>query len=641
MFLIILLLPLAGSISAGFFGWYIGNKGSTILTTFFMILASICSFYIFYDVGYLGNSCYIDLGVWIKSDLFIVNWGFLFDSLTATMCVVITTISTLVHLYSCGYMAHDPHLSRFMSYLSLFTFFMLILVTADNFIQMFLGWEGVGLCSYLLISFWFTRIQANKSALKALIVNRVGDCGLLFGICILFYYFRSVDFNIVFSLAPFFENKTMFFFNFEFNIITLACLSLFVGAVGKSAQLGLHTWLPDAMEGPTPVSALIHAATMVTAGVFIIIRCSPLFEYSSTALLVISIFGALTTFFAATIGIVQNDIKKIIAYSTCSQLGYMIFTCGLSNYQLSLFHLVNHAFFKALLFLGAGAVIHSLSNEQDLRRMGGLRQLLPFTYSMLLIGSLALAGFPFLTGFYSKDIILEISYAHFSVNGLFAYWLGTFSAFLTAFYSTRLLYLVFLTDTNSYKFYIKHTHESSFLIAIPLMILATGSIFLGYLLKDLMIGAGSNFFFGAIFILPKNLILFDSEFTPIFIKLLPTILSFFGIISALVLYSQYKKQLIKFKISFYNLYSFLIRKWYFDYIYNYFFGENFLKNCYNYIYKSTDKGLIELLGPTGVTYSIYKLIRFQNKYQTGLIFQYTCLLFLSLIFFTILIEFFI
>lgn len=380
----------------------------------------------------------------------------MFDSLTVSMFVVVNTVSALVHTYSVFYMEKDAHLTRFMSYLSLFTFFMLILVSADNFIQLFLGWEGVGLCSYLLINFWFSRVQANKAALKAIIMNRVGDFGLTFAILLIFFYFKSVDFGVVFLLAPILSD---FFFTINFNLFFLTlncnihvmsfiCFFLFVGAVGKSAQVGLHTWLPDAMEGPTPVSALIHAATMVTAGVFLIIRCSPLFEYAPGILTIMVFIGAITSFFAATVGVVQNDIKKIIAYSTCSQLGYMVFVCGFSGYSVSFFHLVNHAFFKALLFLSAGAVIHSLSNEQDIRRMGGLAKILPLTYSLFLVGSLALVGFPFLSGFYSKDFILEVAYSQYTLSGHFVFWLGTITASLTSFYSFRLIYFVFFNNTN-------------------------------------------------------------------------------------------------------------------------------------------------------------------------------------------------
>ena len=328
------------------------------------------------------------------------------------MLVVVTSISSLVHLYSCEYMSHDPHIPRFMSYLSLFTFFMLVLVTGDNYVQMFLGWEGIGLCSYLLINFWFTRLQANKAAIKAMIVNRVGDFGLALGILMIFNYFCALDYATVFAIGHLLSDQTVTFFCFDVHLITVVCLLLFVGSVGKSAQLGLHTWLPDAMEGPTPVSALIHAATLVTAGVFLLARSSPLFECSPTALTVVTIFGGSTAFFAATTGLLQNDMKRVIAFSTCSQVGYMVFACGLSNYSVGVFHLANHAFFKALLFMGAGCVIHAVADEQDFRKMGGLSRVVPFTYSLMFVGSLSLMGFPFLTGFYSKDVILEVAYAN-------------------------------------------------------------------------------------------------------------------------------------------------------------------------------------------------------------------------------------
>jgi NADH-ubiquinone oxidoreductase chain 5 len=390
--------------------------------------------FIFYEVAFLGCFVYIKLSPWINSDILNIDWGFMFDSLTISMCVIVTFISLLVHLYSMEYMAHDPHLSRFMSYLSLFTFFMLILVTADNFIQMFVGWEGVGLCSYLLINFWFTRIQANKAAIKAMLINKVGDFCLLIAIFLIFVNYKALDYATVSALTPFFTDKTLDFLNL--NLLSVIGIFLFLGATSKSAQLGLHTWLPDAMEGPTPVSALIHAATMVTAGVFLIIRNSFIYEYIHNVLELITIIGALTALFASTAGLLQNDLKRVIAYSTCSQLGYMIFACGLSCYSVGFFHLSNHAFFKALLFLGAGSVIHAVSDEQDMRKMGSLKKVLPFTYSMIIIGSLALIGFPFLTGFYSKDLILEVAYGKFSVQGYFSYFLGTIGAFFTAFYST-------------------------------------------------------------------------------------------------------------------------------------------------------------------------------------------------------------
>lgn len=545
------------------------------------------------------------------------------------MIVVVGTVSTLVHMYSYGYMSGDPHLSRFMSYLSFFTFFMLMLVTADNFIQLFLGWEGVGLCSYLLIGFWSTRIQANKSAIKALILNKIGDFGVLIAIVLVFLVFQSVDFSTVFALVPFFFNKTVFFLFWEVNVITLICFLFFIGAVGKSAQLGLHTWLPDAMEGPTPVSALIHAATMVTAGVFLIIRCSPLFEYSPTMLSVITFVGALTAFFAATAGTVQNDLKKVIAYSTCSQLGYMVFSCGLSGYAVSLFHLANHAFFKALLFLSAGCVIHSLSDEQDMRRMGGLVKLLPLTYTLFLIGTLALTGFPFLTGFYSKDVILEIAYTHYSVSSLFSYWLGTLTAGFTAFYSFRLLYLTFLSENNAYKSVMKNVHESSWVMILPLMVLVFGSIFVGYLAKDLFLGLGSDAFINSIFVHPKNLIFIDAEFIPYHIKLIPLVFSFSGIFLCFFFYSFLLK-LESFWFNAYDsknltivkvhhfLYKFYNKKWFFDTVYNLFIGYPLLKFGYNVTFKLMDKGVIEFFGPYGLSLLGYESSFFmKTNYMRG------------------------
>lgn len=397
MYLSVLFLPFYGSVVSGLFGRFIGANGARVVSTTCLFLSFFVACFLFYEVGFAGSVCCFTLCRWFSSELLVVDWGFLFDPLTCVMLIVVTSVSSLVHLYSCEYMSHDPHIPRFMSYLSLFTFFMLVLVTGDNFLQMFLGWEGIGLCSYLLINFWFTRLQANKAAIKAMIVNRVGDFGLALGILCVFNYFCALDYASVFSIAHLMVDETVTFFCFDVNLITVCCLLLFVGSVGKSAQLGLHTWLPDAMEGPTPVSALIHAATLVTAGVFLLARCSPLFECSPTALTVVTIFGGSTAFFAATTGLLQNDMKRVIAFSTCSQVGYMIFACGLSNYTVGVFHLANHAFFKALLFMGAGCVIHAVADEQDFRKMGGLARVVPFTYSLIFIGSLSLMGFPFLT----------------------------------------------------------------------------------------------------------------------------------------------------------------------------------------------------------------------------------------------------
>jgi proton-translocating NADH-quinone oxidoreductase chain L len=383
VYLTLIFLTLISSLTVGFLGRFFGFYGAAVLSTSCLILAFLVSMFIFYEVAFLGCFSYINLVSWISSDILNVDWGFMFDSLTAVMCCVVTFISCLVHLYSTEYMSHDPHLPRFMSYLSLFTFFMLILVTADNFVQMFVGWEGVGLCSYLLINFWFIRIQANKAAIKAMLMNRIGDFSLIIGIIIIFIYYKSLDYATVAALVPLLKTDVIQFLNLNFNLLKVIGILLFIGAIGKSAQLGLHTWLPDAMEGPTPVSALIHAATMVTAGVFLLARSSFIYEYSYNVLGYIAIVGALTAFCASTIGLVQNDLKRVIAYSTCSQLGYMVFACGLSNYSVGVFHLSNHAFFKALLFLSAGSIIHAVNDEQDMRKMGGLKNLLPFTYTMV------------------------------------------------------------------------------------------------------------------------------------------------------------------------------------------------------------------------------------------------------------------
>jgi NADH-ubiquinone oxidoreductase chain 5 len=628
MYLVIVFLPLYSFLSAALFGRFIGNVGSAIVTVISIFLTFIFSLIAFYEIGLNKAVVYINLNSWISTEFFNVDWGFLFDSLTTTMCCVVTFISFLVHLYSTEYMSHDPHLPRFMSYLSLFTFFMLILVSADNYVQMFVGWEGVGLCSYLLINFWFTRIQANKAAIKAMLVNRVGDFGLALGIMTMFLKYKAVDYATIFSLTPFFLNELVYFFNIPLNYITLIGILLFIGAVGKSAQLGLHTWLPDAMEGPTPVSALIHAATMVTAGVFLIARSSALFEFSSKTLAIVTFLGACTSFFAATTGLLQNDLKKVIAYSTCSQLGYMVFACGLSNYSIGVFHLSNHAFFKALLFLSAGSVIHAVSDEQDMRKMGGLRLLIPFTYSIMLVGSLALIGFPFLTGFYSKDAILEVAYGKFTYAGLFSYILGTVSAFLTAFYSTRLLYLTFLSKPNGYKPVIFNVKESSYQINFSLLVLTIPSIFIGFYTKDMLIGLGTDFWGNSIFVLPKNMNRVDAEFIEQFIKLTPVALSILGVLSAYFLYTFQDFLLFKFKIStvgkfFFNFFN---RKWFFDKVFNEQITQSLMKFSYRTCYKIIDRGIIEILGPYGFSKVILKESSYLYSFQTGHIFHYTLII---------------
>lgn len=644
MYLLALFFPLLGAFVAGFFSFSFGVYGSSIITLVAVFFSFLFSLNSFYEVALNHSVCTLKLGTWFSMGYGSVEWGFLFDTLTVTMMVVVTSISFLVHLYSLNYMSADPHLNRFLSYLSLFTFFMLMLVTSDNFLQLFFGWEGVGLASYLLINFWHTRTQANKSAMKAMLVNRFGDLGLLFAIIIIYYYFKSLDFAVVFSLVPFLKDLSVVFLVWDINIITFAGIFLFIAAVGKSAQLGLHTWLPDAMEGPTPVSALIHAATMVTAGIFLILRSSPLIEYSSTVLTLLTVFGGLTAFFAATTALTQFDLKKVIAYSTCSQLGYMMFACGLSNYFISLFHLVNHAFFKALLFLSAGSIIHALSDEQDMRRMGGLVKILPFTYSVMVIGSLALAGFPFLAGFYSKDLILEVAFAKFSLDGLFVYWLGTLSAFFTAFYSTRLLYLTFFSKTNSSKSVMNNAHDAPIEFYIPLTLLAVASIFIGFLLKDMMAGLGTGFWQSSFFILPENFVYIDSEFLPTYLKLIPVIFSICGMVSSFVLYSFVlfnKKYFYLFlrNVLLKNLYFFSSKKWYFDIIYNQFLLKAYLFFGYNVSFKLFDRGVFELLGPTGLVKVFRALSSNALRFQSGFIYHYTFIIILSFIIFILFVFF--
>jgi proton-translocating NADH-quinone oxidoreductase chain L len=637
MYLILIILPLLGSVFAGLFGRFVGRKGSVVITVTFLIMCFALSCFAFYEVALCGSVCSIKIMEWFSSELFDAEWGLYFDTLTVVMLVVITSVSSLVHIYSVSYMSEDPHLPRFMSYLSIFTFFMLMLVTADNLLQMFFGWEGVGLASYLMINFWFTRLQANKASIKAMLVNRVGDFGLALGIMTCFSVFKSVNFATIFASTPFLANTSILFFNHSFDTLTVIAICLFIGAVGKSAQLGLHTWLPDAMEGPTPVSALIHAATMVTAGVFMIARCSAVFEYAPSALMLVALVGAMTSLFAASTGVVQNDIKRVIAYSTCSQLGYMVFACGISNYSVGVFHLINHAFFKALLFLGAGSVIHALSNEQDMRKMGGSVQLLPFTYAMMLIGSLSLVGFPFLTGFYSKDVILEVAYAQYTINGNFAYWLGSICVLFTSYYSFRLLFLTFLSPSSSTKLKAKHVHDPPLLMAIPLMLLALGSIFVGFLGKDMMIGIGTDFWGNSIFVLPSNSTLLESEFIPQVIKILPLGFTVGGLFLAFIVniaetgkINSYKMKTSRFGIPFYYM---LNKRWFFDKVYNDFLSQKLLDFGYLVSFKRLDKGCLEIIGPYGISLLFSKVTRNISRLQSGMIYHYAVMMLVGLILF--------
>jgi proton-translocating NADH-quinone oxidoreductase chain L len=641
MLILIILLPLLGFFSGSLFGRFLGS-GTCYITTGSVFCALLLSLSLFYNVVSSGVVYKLTMGDWIVVDSLNISWSFCFDSLTSIMLIVVTFISTLVHLYSTEYMEYDPHLPRFMSYLSLFTFFMLILITANNFLQMFVGWEGVGLSSYLLINFWFTRIQANKAAIKAMLINRVGDFALLLAIFAIYFVFNSLDYDTVFSLTPLMLDYKILIGGIKIPALDMICLLLFFGAMGKSAQLGLHTWLPDAMEGPTPVSALIHAATMVTAGVFLLARCSHLFEYSQLALNFIMFIGSATAFFASTTGLFQNDMKRVIAYSTCSQLGYMVFACGLSSYEVGIFHLSNHAFFKALLFLGAGSVIHAVADEQDMRKMGGLRNLLPFTYSIMLIGSLALMGFPFLTGFYSKDTILEVAYAKYTIWGHFSYYLGTFAAFFTAFYSIRLLFLVFLAEPNGHKTSILNAHEGSWRMTFPLFILSIFSISIGFLTRDLFIGFGTNFWGMSIFVLPQNYILSDIEFIDLFHKLLPLIISILGASFAYFLYAFGLEffYTIKKTVLFKRIYNFLNRKWYFDRLYNEIFGQYALNLSYHFAYKNVDRGIIEKFGPSGIVSSIQYLVTSMGVLQSGHIYHYLFLFSFAILLLTFIAIFF-
>jgi NADH-ubiquinone oxidoreductase chain 5 len=633
MLLLVLFFPFISAFVNGFFGRWLGKTGAIFIAIPSMVLACVLSWYGFFSVGLSHKVYTIQLFAWIKSGFFEVYWGFMFDSLTVSMLVVVTTISLLVHLYSIDYMGEDPHFVRFLSYLSFFTFSMLILVTSDNFLQLFLGWEAVGLSSYLLINFWFTRVQANKSAIKAMLMNRFGDFFLGLGICLIFYVFKTVDYAAVFALVPVVAGTDMNFIFLSVDKITLVSFLLFMGAVGKSAQLGLHTWLPDAMEGPTPVSALIHAATMVTAGVFLLVRCSPLLEYSFGLLNFVMVLAALTAVFASTVGMFQNDVKRVIAFSTTSQLGYMILACSLSAYSVGMFHLVNHAFFKALLFLGSGAIIHAMGDEQDIRKMGGLVKLLPFVHVCMLIGSLALAGVPFLAGFYSKDAILELAYAHYEM--LFGYWFGTLATFFTAFYSVRLLYFTFYSSPNGYRQVVLNAAEASWIMQIPLVVLILGSLFAGYLFRDMFIGFGTDFWGAAIMVLPQHLYILESEFLPVSVKLVPTIFSFSGAMFSYLLYSFFANSFRYFlSLAFFRkLYLFFSKRWMFDIFYNEVVAQASLRFGYFTSFRLLDRGVVELIGPYGLAKLSSYISSSFNFISTGYLYHYILIAFFGGFFF--------
>ena len=626
MYLIIILLPLLGSIISGFFGRKVGIKGAQLITCSSVILTTILTILIFIEVGYNNIPVTVNLIRWIDTETINVFWGFYFDSLTVSMLIPVLIVSSLVHIYSIGYMSQDPHNQRFFSYLSLFTFMMIILVTANNYLLMFLGWEGVGICSYLLVNFWFTRIAANQSSVSAFLTNRVGDCFLTIGMFIIIWSFGNIDYSTIFSLVPYLNQ----------DIITLIGICLLIGAMAKSSQIGLHVWLPQAMEGPTPVSALIHAATMVTAGVYLLMRSSPLIEYSSTVLILCLWVGAITTIFSSIIGLFQQDIKKVIAYSTMSQLGMMVIAIGLSCYNIALFHLVNHAFYKALLFLGAGAVIHSVGDIQDFRKFGGLKIFLPLAYSVMLIASLSLVAVPFMTGFYSKDFILESAYGQFYISSIIVYIIATIGAMFTTLYSVKVLYLTFLTNPNGPINNYKQIDEGNMFINLPLIILAIFSIFFGYLTKDIFIGIATSFFSdNSIFIHPSHEIMLDTEFAVITIfKLLPFIFTICLTLISLIFSEFFGNLLINFKFSNfgYNIYSFFSQRFLIELLYNKYITDLILK-LGGQTTKFIDKGSVELLGPYGLEKGLLDLSKNIGNLSTGVITSYALYILIGLIFY--------
>ena len=613
----VIFLPLFGAI-IGYLGRSLLKFFSEIVTSLLVSISAVLSILLFWNG--IQNNTYGNYKIfeWISSGNFIANWSINIDPLSSIMLVVVTFVSALVHIYSIGYMSHDPHKPRFMSYLSLFTFSMLVLVVSDNFLQLFFGWEGVGLCSYLLIGFWYKKESANNAAIKAFIVNRVGDFGLAIGIFLIFFYFGTINFKEVFDLAPQFLEKNIVFLGFESSLITLICLFLFIGAMGKSAQFLLHTWLPDAMEGPTPVSALIHAATMVTAGVFLVVRCSPLFEYSQTALNLVTIVGMITAIFAASVALVQNDIKKIVAYSTCSQLGYMFFAAGVGAYHVAMFHLFTHAFFKALLFLGSGSIIHAFKDEQDIRNMGGVRKKLPYTYIFMLIGTLALTGFPFLSGFYSKDAIIEFAYLRNSTLGNYAATIGIFTAFLTSIYSWRLIFKTFHGPYNNKKVLINETHESPIIMLAPLLFLSIGAIFAGYYFKETFIGHHSNDFWQASIFFLKEI---KHDPIPSWFLLLTPILVTIAIPISFYYFVTNIKILEDFKKTNLPLYNFLLNKWFIDELYEQIFIKP-AKKMGSFFWKKCDQGIIDRFGPDGISKLIKKISNKASLFQTGFIYDY-------------------
>jgi NADH-quinone oxidoreductase subunit L len=596
-----------------------GSRAAELITTGLLLVAAGLSWVALVDVGFMHHDARIPLFPWISSGDLQVAWSLRVDTLTAVMLVVVNTISSLVHLYSIGYMDEDPYRPRFFAYLSLFTFAMLMLVAADNLVQLFFGWEGVGLMSYLLIGFWYQKPSANAAAIKAFVVNRVGDFGFLLGIFSIFMLIGSIDFETIFAGAPGLTGKTIDFFGWPADALTLTCLLLFMGAMGKSAQFLLHTWLPDAMEGPTPVSALIHAATMVTAGVFMVARLSPLFELAPNAQAVVMFFGATTAFFAATVGLVQNDIKRIVAYSTCSQLGYMFVAMGAGAYSVGMFHLFTHAFFKALLFLGSGSVIYAMHHEQDIRNMGGLWRKIPYTFAVMCVGTLALTGFPLFAGYFSKDAIIESAYAAHNPFSTYAYILTVAAAGLTSFYSWRLIFKTFFGEPHDQEHY-EAAHEAPLWMLVPIGVLAAGSILAGFPFKELFVGHGvEEFFRDSVKMNPH--ILEDMEHMPALLAPLPTVMMALGLLVSYIFYIRRPYLPVELARQHPMLYQFLLNKWYFDELYDFIFVGP-AKWIGHFLWKKGDGYVIDGFGPDGVSARVLDITRNVVKIQTGYLYHY-------------------
>jgi NADH-quinone oxidoreductase subunit L len=627
----VVFLPLFAAVIAGFFGRVIGDRGAQLVTCGALLLSAALGILLFREILASETPQIIPLASWIVSGGVDVAWSLRLDTLSGVMILVVTIVSSMVHVYSIGYMEHDPSIPRFMAYLSLFTFAMLALVTANDFVQLFFGWEGVGLMSYLLIGFWYDRPSANAAAIKAFVVNRVGDFGFALGIFAVFTIFGSLDFGTVFGKAPSVVGARMEFLGWQVESLPLACILLFIGAMGKSAQIPLHTWLPDAMEGPTPVSALIHAATMVTAGVFMVARLSPMFEYAPTAIGLVGVIGGTTAIFAASIGMAQNDIKRVIAWSTCSQLGYMFAAAAVSAYAAAIFHLFSHAFFKGLLFLCSGSVIHAMADEQDMRRMGGLWRRIPWTYATMWVGALSLSGIPPFSGYFSKDMILDATWAAGTAVGHYAWVLGALAAFMTAFYISRLMFMTFHGEPRADEETMHHAHESPWVMVVPLLVLAIGATVFGYIGYDYFVGSErTGFWKSAILVLPQLDSLAKVEEIPLLVRYLPLVLGLLGIATAYVFYIVDKTIPMRLASRFRALYLFLLNKWYFDELYDWLFVRPAMM-IGDGLWKQGDGAVIDGLGPDGVAALTRDVARQASRLQTGYLYHYAFAMMIGLV----------